>query len=80
MLGLMGTKPDTRTKLRRWLDSEPHGTGTRIAKEASISTVFLWQVAAGERRLSHETALRVARATGLNLTDLPYTRTAVNDA
>ena len=61
------------------MNRQPHGTLASVAREADISTVFLWQVSAGTRHMSHEVAVRVSKATGMPLSDLPYTRIIRNE-
>lgn len=54
--------------LRTWLNQTPADERGRVAKEASTSVGYLWQLAGGHRKASIELAKALETATGGQVT------------
>ena len=56
------------TQLREWLHGATEADRERLAKEASTSVAYLWQLAGGHRKASIELASRLQAASAGALT------------
>ncbi|HAW77452.1 MAG TPA: hypothetical protein DCW74_17170 [Alteromonas australica] len=67
-----------KTKLRHWLNEQPRGSMSELAKALGVSRQYVYKIAEGNQVVSESVAERIADFTGLNVDELSYFRVVIH--
>jgi len=67
-----------KTKLRQWLNGQPRGAMSELAKALGVSRQYVYKIAQGDQVVSESVAERIADFTGLDVDELTYFRVVIH--
>ena len=70
--------PKRKTKLRQWLNDQPRGAMSELAKHLGVSRQYIYKIAQGDQVVSESVAKNIAAFTGMDLDELTYFKVIIH--